>query len=361
MGAGHLTPYRLGRATLTSMGKRATGLMCVLFAALALNGCGAGVTRGADAASAPTAANASADPLAGSALYVNPDNPASRASAQLQARGDTRDAELLQRIATQPVATWFANESPQLGAQVRALTSAAAAQHKLALIVAYEIPERDCGAGFSSGGAATPAAYLAWVARLAAAIGTSGAIVILEPDAIPQIADGCLSASAAQTRVELLSRAVTALERNRSVQVYLDAGNAGWIKSTRKLVAPLRAAGLGKADGFALNVANFQSTAASVAYGDRLSNELHGAHFVVDTSRNGNGVDTNSADAPTWCNPPGRSLGHTPTTSTGIPRVDALLWIKPPGASDGSCRPGAPPAGQWWTQYALGLAAATHP
>jgi len=333
--------------------------MCVLVAALALNGCGA--ARRAGAASAAAVAAAPTDPLAGSALYVNPDNPASVEIRQLQAHGDTQDANLLQRIAAQPVATWFTNKSPQLVAQVSALTGAAAAQHELALIVAYGIPQRDCGAGFSSGGAATPAAYLAWIGRLAAAIGSGRAIVILEPDAIPAIADGCLGASAARTRIELLSKAVAILKRNRGMLVYLDAGNAGWIKPPRKLVTPLREAGLARADGFALNVANFQTTAASVAYGDKLSNELHGAHFVIDTSRNGNGVDTNPADAPTWCNPPGRALGHTPTTSTGMPRVDALLWIKPPGASDGSCRPGAPPAGQWWTQYALELAAATHP
>lgn len=343
------------------MGNRAARLTCALFAALALGGCGAGEARRAGSASALAATGAPGDPLAGSALYVNPENPASVAMRQLQAQGDTHDASLLQRIAAQPVATWFTDESAQLAAQVSALTGAATAQHKLALIVAYAIPQRDCGAGFSSGGAATPAAYLAWIARLAAAIGSARAIVILEPDAIPDVADGCLHASAARTRVELLSQAVTILERDRGVLVYLDAGNAGWIKPSRKLVAPLREAGVARADGFALNVANFQSTAASVAYGDKLSRELHGAHFVIDTSRNGNGADTNPADAPNWCDPPGRALGHTPTTSTGMPRVDALLWIKPPGASDGSCRPGAPPAGQWWARYALELAAAAHP
>jgi len=343
------------------MRNRAAGLMCVLFAALAISGCGADGAQRAGAASTPAGARAPTDPLAGVGLYVNPENQASVEIGQLQAHGDTQDANLLQRIAVQPVATWFTDKSPQLDAQVGTLTGAAATQHKLALIVAYAIPQRDCGAGFSSGGAAAPAAYLAWIGRLAAAIGSKGAIVILEPDAIPDVADGCLSASAARTRVELLSQAVTILKGDRGVLVYIDAGNAGWIKPSRKLVAPLRAAGLARADGFALNVANFQTTAASVAYGDKLSRELHGAHFVIDTSRNGNGVDTNPADAPAWCNPPGRALGHTPTTSTGMPRVDALLWIKPPGASDGSCRPGAPPAGQWWTQYALELAAATHP
>jgi endoglucanase len=340
--------------------------MCVLLVVFASSGCAAGAARpdgGAASVRAAvlTAARAPSDGLPGSALYVNPDSPASVEVRQLQAEGDTHDAELLERIATQPVATWLTNESPQLQSQVRTLTSAATAQGKLALIVAYEIPERDCGTGYSSGGAATPTAYLTWIARLVAAIGSRRAVVILEPDAIPDLLAGCLSVSAARTRLELLNRAVTLLKRDPRVLVYLDAGNASWIKPPGKLVAPLLAAGLAHADGFALNVANFESTNASIAYGSELSSKLRGAHFVVDTSRNGNGADTNSADAPTWCNPPGRALGHIPTTSTGVPRVDAFLWIKPPGASDGNCRAGAPPAGQWWMKYALELAAATHP
>ncbi|MYR13850.1 endoglucanase, partial [Streptomyces sp. SID724] len=44
-----------------------------------------------------------------------------------------------------------------------------------------------------------------------------------------------------------------------------------------------------------------------------------------------------------------------PTTDTGDDRLDAYLWIKRPGDSDGTCR-GGPPAGDWWPEYALGLA-----
>ncbi|RKN54957.1 endoglucanase, partial [Streptomyces klenkii] len=80
---------------------------------------------------------------------------------------------------------------------------------------------------------------------------------------------------------------------------------------------------------------------------------LGGAHFVIDTSRNGNGP-YEGTDEP-WCNPPGRALGDAPTAGTGDPLVDAYLWIKRPGESDGECR-GGPPAGQWWPEYALALA-----
>jgi endoglucanase len=121
-------------------------------------------------------------------------------------------------------------------------------------------------------------------------------------------------------------------------------------------VSPLRASGVGQADGFALNVGNFYGTDTTIRYGTSLSRQLGGAHFVIDTGRNGNGPAPVPTDgAPKWCNPPGRALGQRPTGVTRQPRVDAYLWVKPPGDSDGPCRRGAPVAGQWWTAYALGL------
>jgi endoglucanase len=80
-----------------------------------------------------------------------------------------------------------------------------------------------------------------------------------------------------------------------------------------------------------------------------------GKHFVIDTSRNGNGPYTQGDPAQRWCNPPGRALGETPTTKTADPLVDAYLWIKRPGESDGTCK-GGPKAGEWWASYALALA-----
>jgi len=113
----------------------------------------------------------------------------------------------------------------------------------------------------------------------------------------------------------------------------------------------LKQAGIAKAHGFSLNVSNYNRTADEVAYGTKLSKATNGKHFVIDTSRNGQGPAPDNE----WCNPPGRALGERPRT-TNLPskRVDALLWIKAPGESDGTCN-GGPPAGQWWRDYALGL------
>jgi endoglucanase len=182
------------------------------------------------------------------------------------------------------------------------------------------------------------------------------AVVILEPDAVAQAVQGCLDPGQTAERFALLAEAVHTLRKNPQVIVYLDAGNPSWITDTRKMAAALRASAVADSSGFSLNVANFESTTANIAYGTALSGHLDGAHFVVDTSRNGNGAAPRGPRGDEhWCNPPNRRLGTPPTTRTGHPLVDAYLWVKRPGESDGACGAGAPPAGQWWLDYALDL------
>jgi endoglucanase len=154
-----------------------------------------------------------------------------------------------------------------------------------------------------------------------------------------------------------VSRAGRVLKASGPVTVYLDAGNPGFVADVGALAGALRASGVERADGFSLNVANFYPTDVVVAFGKRLSEALGGAHFVVDTGRNGNGrPEGDTIDGgPVFCNPPGRAIGQVPTTDTGDPLVDAFLWIKRVGESDGACRPGEPEAGKWWPEYALGL------
>jgi endoglucanase len=296
------------------------------------------------------------NPVSGVRLYVDPQSPAAVQVAQWHAAGNAADAATLQRIAGQPTAKWFGGEQDATAAAA-ALVGAASAAGAVAEIVLYNIPERDCHS-YSSGGAAGGSAYIGWVKQIARGIGRHPAIVVLEPDAIDQAAEGCIPRAAAAERYRLLSLAVTALKSNPAARVYLDAGHSGWL-SVRQMVGPLRRAGVERADGFALNVANFQTTRASVAYGRSISRRLGGRHFVVDTSRNGNGPVRAAPGIDRWCNPHGRALGHIPTTHTGDPLVDAFLWIKYPGKSDGACHPGDPPAGQWWPAYALELARAT--
>ncbi|MEU7580575.1 glycoside hydrolase family 6 protein [Streptomyces sp. NPDC041068] len=283
------------------------------------------------------------------AFWVDPHSAAVRQVAQWRRQGRIAEARLVERIAGRPQAVWLNKDGP--GAVVRSHVEAAAKARRTAVLVAYFIPHRDCGE-YSSGGARDAAQYRRWIDAFAAGLGTRGAYVIVEPDAVAQLVAGCPRADARE-RYDLLAYAVQRLGSRPHTRVYLDAGNASWIPDERRLVTPLRRAGIAHADGFALNVSNYQTNRASSAYGHRLAKALGGGkHFVVDSSRNGNGpYDGVQA----WCNPPGRALGTPPTTRTGAPALDAYLWIKRPGESDGTCR-GGPRAGQWWPEYALGLA-----
>jgi endoglucanase len=295
-------------------------------------------------------------------LWVNPAGHAPVAVREARAEGDDAEAAALAPLAEQPTATWVANPGNPYPV-VQEVSLAAAAAGELPVLVAYYVPLRDCRS-YSAGGAADADEYLSWIGSFAAALEDRPAVVVLEPDAIPQAIVGCEELDPA-ARYEILGQAVAILDRQPGARVYLDAGNASWITDLPVLAGALRASNIDQADGFALNVSNFESTEASAGYGMALSQQLQqgappgapGAHFVIDTSRNGAGPPpAASTGEDRWCNPEGRRLGEPPTTAAGLPRVDALLWIKQPGDSDGTCR-GGPAAGQWWPEAAAELAA----
>ena len=278
-------------------------------------------------------------------FYVDPNSDAAN-QAVLWSASDPIDAARMALIAAEPQATWFGGWNANVTSDVNTLVGAAQSAGKMPVLVAYNIPDRDCG-GFSAGGAQTPSAYRSWIQAFAQGIGSRPAMVILEPDALASL--DCLTPSDQRTRMNLLSYAVQTLKALAQTKVYLDAGNSNWIGAST-MASRLGQADVAAADGFSLNVSNFYTTDANVQYGQAVSSEVGGKHFVIDTSRNGNGSDGE------WCNPPGRALGIFPTTNTGNALADAFLWIKRPGESDGSCN-GGPAAGTWWPQYAAGLAA----
>jgi len=286
------------------------------------------------------------NPLIGMSLYVN---PSSKAAAQASAWRSTRPADALQmdKIAAQPSAKWFGDWNTDVRADVDRAVGTAAIAGTVPVLVAYNIPQRDCG-GFSAGGSNNPDGYRAWISAVATGIGARRAIVILEPDALAGM--DCLSATDQTTRTSLIKYAVNTLRANGGTSVYIDAGHSHW-HSASTMATRLINAGVATANGFSLNVSNFYYTSEQATYGDAISALAGGRHYVIDTSRNGLG----SAGDALWCNPDGRALGDRPTTATGRSLADAYLWIKVAGESDGSCN-GNPAAGTWMAEYALGLA-----
>jgi endoglucanase len=163
----------------------------------------------------------------------------------------------------------------------------------------------------------------------------------------------CLSPDQRQERFDLMRYAVDTLTRNPATAVYVDAGHSRWVNAD-EMAARLNQVGVGKARGFSLNTANFYTTDEEIGYGEAISGLTNGAHYVVDTSRNGAGPAPETGLH--WCNPSGRALGAPPTTATAGAHADAYLWVKRPGESDGSCGRGDPAAGRFSNQYAIDLA-----
>ncbi|MBF6045253.1 endoglucanase [Streptomyces sp. NRRL B-1677] len=345
----HTGRARRARAALGSAGA-AVGAM------LLLAGCSSAESSAAPPKEAPPPQAPAQQPKAQVPFWVNPESTAAKRASELRGRGRSSQAQLLSKIAAQPVAEWIGPDDPE--GQARGFTEAAARADRIAVLVLYNIPHRDCGQ-YSQGGASDGNAYRGWLDGAVRGISNRGATVILEPDALPHISDGCTPQQYHEERFALLKEAVGRLKALPHTKVYLDAGNSSWVIPADRMADPLRRAGIDQADGFALNVSNFQTTKANKDYGHRLSGLLGGKHFVIDTSRNGNGPLNAPGHEKAWCNPSGRALGTPPTTRTGDAKVDAYLWVKRPGESDGTCK-GGPGAGKWWEAYALDLARNAH-
>lgn len=242
-------------------------------------------------------------------------------------------------IADRPTALWVTSTTARVRHTVADYVERAHAAHRTPELALYAIPARDCG-DYSAGGMPSGRAYKAWIRRVAAGL-SSRALVVLEPDALPQ-----LGACAGQDhRVRLLRWASRRLT-DAGAWVYLDAGHSTWVAPT-VMARRLKRAGVATARGFSTNVSAFRPTAAEKRYAHHLIRALRrlgvtGVHYVIDTSRNGARRAPAGRD---WCNPVSARLG-------AVPRIvlrgafDARLWVKHPGESDGPCN-GGPPAGVW--------------
>lgn len=250
----------------------------------------------------------------------------------------------MSKIASGAESVWLGDWS-DIPQDISSVISKAQSAGEYPVFIAYNIPGRDCG-GYSAGGVGSSGAYRDWINSIVNTIGNNKAAVVIEPDALSNIT--CLSPSLQSDRLDLIGYAVRTLKAKPNITVYVDAGNPGWLPA--ETIAPrLQSAHVAEADGFAINISNFYTTADNIRYGEAISRLIGNKHFIIDTSRNGAGSNGE------WCNPSGRALGQKPTSQTNNALIDALLWLKKPGESDGTCH-GGPTAGVWWTEYALGLA-----
>lgn len=297
-------------------------------------------------------AQVTANPLDGAKLFVDPESLAMLTANAVRSE-NPGEAELLDRIAKQPMGLWMGSWNSDIYRSVEHFVSRAVADGAVPVMIAYNIPLRDCGQ-YSGGGLSSKEEYQRWIRLVQAGIGDRPAVVVLEPDALGHFQD-CLSDEQKEERMFLLSDAVKVLRQNPKTAVYLDAGHARWVKAP-EMAERLKMAGVEHAHGFALNVSNYVSTDENMTYGKELSSLVDGKSFVIDTSRNGAGPYEEAKTAEeAWCNPPGRKIGQSPTTETGDDLCQAFLWLKRPGESDGECN-GGPKAGAFWKERALQMA-----
>ena len=210
-------------------------------------------------------------------LFVDSQSSTNLAARHLWGQAK-RDAQLLGQY---PGATWFSDGTPgQVRREVAGLVRRTG--HKVPVLVAYNLPYRDCGQ-YSTGGALSTAAYKAWIDGFAAGIGNSDAVVILEPDGLGLIPnyvselDGkqnCTIASGPEAtpaaRFEQLNYAVDVLTALPNTAVYLDATHSGWQNVSESAFRLLKV-DVEQTDGFYLNASNYQYTSNQVQYGTWVS------------------------------------------------------------------------------------------
>ncbi|GAA2894629.1 glycoside hydrolase family 6 protein [Nonomuraea rubra] len=324
--------------------------------------------------------------------FYAPEEPGAARQAALWKDDRPADAELMRKLARIPHAIRL--NQPEVRSKVDATVTAAEQAGGVPVFLVSYLPGNEC----RQASAAAMPAYGEWLAGIARQIGTSRAVVILEPGSLVRVpgTEQCPTQQGSpEQRYRDLRQAVQTLKANPGTAVYLDGSQDFW-PGTETMAERLIGAGIDKADGFFVNTAGYQSTGKSVEYGKALSacisvrlrsggtacprdadvDPATMPHFVVDTSRNGQGSwtpDKHYEDPQTWCNPPGRGVGDRPTTETGEELVDAYLWIARAGTSSGRCRRGtdgerdpergvvSPPSGEWWADLALERAKNANP
>lgn len=328
--------------------RRAIRLLAVATAVVLVGSAVSGLPFGAGPAEAAVLTPAqiqrsNAKQIFSGGLAVQKDSVAAGVVADLTRRHKTAEATAINEIASQPVAIWLGDwySKAQLVKVIDTAVAQAVKAAKTPVFVTYAIPDRDCG-GYSQGGL-TSAQYLTWNKTIADRLRGHRSVVLVEPDSLALISN---CPSVAKARLPLIKSAVTTLA-GAGVATYLDAGNSHWV-APAVMASRLQSAGVSSARGFFTNVANFYPLTDETKYAEKVSALTHGAHYVVDVSRNGRGWKG------TWCNPRGAGLGKKPAVASGSTHLDATLWVKTPGASDGECN-GGPSAGAWWQSYALAL------
>jgi endoglucanase len=297
-------------------------------AALLILVTGAFALGGAGSASAQ-----SGNPLEGVQLYVDHDSPSWHQWQFFERQGQTRKANLIEKIAREPKAIWLGRfTSPNFRVKVQRVIDSASQQGQIPLFTVLRAQSTGCSPSYDGGGPAEDRRTRAWYQDLASVIGAQQVVIAFEPDSLGTI--DCHAASRRDDRYKLLRFGVDQLAKLPNTTIYIEAGASDWEGATR-MAKKLKRVGIAKVRGFMLNATHNDWTRNNIRYGLQLSRLVGGKHFVINTAENGRGGVhyplPNHRRGTIWCNPGLRGLGKPPTTDTSNSRADAYLWINRPG------------------------------
>jgi len=352
--------------------------------------------------------------------------------ARLRAEGDSF-ADKISTVSDQPVFVWLATSEIAEERVDEALKAArkfnvdqqkAGGSHDTAPLVQfviYNVPDRDCSAGASTGEYSVDKdglklykkKYIDRIARAFRAYPDVRIAAILEPDAVPNMVINanpmmprCEKAKPVQ--IEAIRYAISQLQFP-NVALYLDAGHAGWLgwegnQNGAATVIDDILGGVpnnGTIHGYSINVSNYipvripnitwhgdpalghmqwnlgyDNFNFATQLGKRLAAKGRPSRFIADTARSG--VYPIPGHTNNWCNIKGAGLGTRPGPSTPefASALDAFVWGKIPGESDGTTDTSgrfssecvaadalqpAPEAGKWFHEYFVMLAKNANP
>lgn len=203
------------------------------------------------------------------------------------------------------------------------------------IVVLYALPNKDCGAGFSSGGSVkTDDDYKKFINNLNDIVNNKPIIYILEPDAIGLSLDNDCGNN--HNYLPNMKIAIDLLSTNPNAVLYAEVS---WWKlifddrQVQQIIDILKKIDPNnKLKGIATNVSNFRKNSEMVEACKKL-NSLSDIKYkcMIDSSRNYNGPSPNNQ----WCNSKSGGIGELPQINYQE-NID-LIWIKPQIDLDGPC------------------------
>ncbi|KAK0744603.1 1, 4-beta cellobiohydrolase [Apiosordaria backusii] len=345
----------------------------------------------------------SSNPFVGRSLFVNPKYSKSLEQTRqaFLSRGDQTNAAKVQYVQNK-VGTfvWISNilllrDIDDAIRDARAAKASGQNSNPIVGLVLYNLPDRDCSAGHSSGELSLDqnglnryrTEYVQPFAQKLKAASDLQFAVVLEPDAIGNMVTGTTSfcRNARGPQQDGIAYAIQQLQAS-NIHLYLDVANGGWLgwadnlaPTAAEVATILQKAGSNaKIRGYSSNVSNYNPyqtnnppaytegspSADESRYATSLGNALRArglpTNFIIDQGRVA--LPGARKEWGEWCNVSPAGFGQPFTTNTNNPNVDAIVWVKPGGESDGTCgMSGAPQAGAWFDAYAQVLTTNAHP